>query len=154
MILNFWDANLNPVTMLSKETAYMYVYEKKIRNNDTIFVNEDLSLNPIYVASKEVQENFGIGAKKLKNMLNREYFKDVKHNMYCLRASVEALDFSLPSKINASDIIDYIHSSELKEILKIDTMQLFTLAKRHRWKKYKFKGHGQNNFFLRSQVLK
>lgn len=155
MILDFWNTKLNPITMLPKETSYRYIEsEKKLKNNDYIYLHEDLSLNELYVLSKDVQTSLGVGAKKLKSMLSREYFKDINGFAFCLKSSVDELETNIRSSMNMNqDISEYIHSNDLKNLLGINTMQLFTLSHRHKWVKKKFKGYGHSNFFLRTQVL-
>lgn len=156
MILDFWTTKLNPITMSPREASYLYTRDMKLKSNDIKYIHEDLSLNELYISSAEAQKIFGVGAKKLKNMLDRQYFKDIKCKSYCLRSHVEELERNFKSSINNDneDIINYIHSNDLKKLLGVDTMQLFTMSKRHKWKKRKFKGHGNVKFFLKSEVLK
>lgn len=152
MIKDFWTTNLNPVTMKSRETDYG---KKKmiLRKKESTYVTTDLSENPDYIEKKKAIETLGIGAKKIKQGIQDKGLefisyisKGISYYKLCDVKSIEAIkkaNFVIPE--------DYISSVELREILNITTMQLWTLANRHGWKKKKF--NGNVSYFLRSEVL-
>lgn len=152
MIKDFWTTNLNPVTMMSRETEY--VKNKAIlRKKESTYVTADLSENPDYIAKKKAIETLGIGAKKIKQGIQDKGLefityisKGISYYKFC---DVNAIEVVTPSKFVIPE--EYISSVELREILGVTVMQLWTLANRHGWKKKKF--NGNVSYFLRSEVL-
>ena len=152
MIKDFWNTNLNPVTMMSRETDYGKNKVILIKKEST-YVTADLSENPDYIAKKKAIETLGIGAKKIKQGIQDKGLefisyisKGISYYKFC---DVSAIEVVIPSKFVIPE--EYISSKELKSILGLDTMQLWTLANRHGWKKKKF--NGNVSYFLRSEVL-
>ena len=152
MIKDFWTTNLNPITMLPRETEY--VKNKAIlKEREYIHVTADLSKNPEYIAKNKAIELLGIGAKKIKQGIqdnglefNSYFSKGISYYKFC---DVDSIEIIVPSKFVIPE--EYISSKELKELLGLNTMQLWTLAHRHGWKKKKF--NGNVSYFLRSEVL-
>ncbi len=152
MIKDFWTTNLNPVTMKSRETDYG---KNKVilRKKESTYVTADLSENPDYIEKKKAIQTLGIGAKKIKQGIQDnglEFIsyisKGISYYKFCDIKGIEAIkkaNFVIPE--------DYISSVELREILNVTTMQLWTLANRHGWKKKKF--NGNVSYFLRNEVL-
>ena len=152
MIKDFWNTNLNPVTMMSRETDYG---KNKILANKKLFtyVTADLSENPDYIEKNKAIETLGFGAKKIKQGIQDkglEFISYISRGVsYYKFCDVSAIEVVIPSKFVIPE--EYISSKELKSILGLDTMQLWTLANRHGWKKKKF--NGNVSYFLRSEVL-
>ena len=152
MIKDFWTTNLNPVTMMPRETDYG---KNKILANKKLstYVTADLSENPDYIEKKKAIETLGIGAKKIKQGIQDKGIefisyisKGISYYKFC---DVNAIEVVIPSKFVIPE--EYIPSTELREVLSVTTMQLWTLANRHGWKKKKF--NGNVSYFLRSEVL-
>ena len=152
MIKDFWTTNLNSHTMKPRETDYG---KNKILANKKLFthVTVDLSENPDYIAKKKAIETLGIGAKKIKQGIQDKGLefisyisKGISYYKFC---DVNAIEVVIPSKFVIPE--EYISSTELREALSVTTMQLWTLANRHGWKKKKF--NGNVSYFLRSEVL-
>lgn len=138
--------------MMPREIDYG---KNKISSNKKLFtyITADLSENPDYISKKKAIETLGIGAKKIKQGIQDKglefisYFsKGIQYYKFC---DVNAIEVVIPSKFIIPE--DYISSIELREILNITTMQLWTLANRHGWKKKKF--NGNVSYFLRNEVL-
>lgn len=152
MIKDFWTTNLNPVTMMSRETDY----EKNkliLRKKESTYMTADLSENSDYITKKKAIETLGIGAKKIKQGIQDKGLefityisKGISYYKFC---DVNAIEVVIPSKFVIPE--EYISSVELREILGVTVMQLWTLANRHGWKKKKF--NGNVSYFLRSEVL-
>ena len=152
MIKDFWTTNLNSHTMKPRETDYG---KNKILANKKLFtyVTADLSENPDYIEKKKAIETLGIGAKKIKQGIQDKGLefisyisKGISYYKFCDVNAIEVV-----KKANFSDKEDYISSKELRVILSLTTMQLWTLANRHGWIKKKF--NGNVSYFLRSEVL-
>lgn len=152
MIKDFWTTNLNPVTMMSREAGYG---KNKVilRKKESTYVTADLSENPDYIAKKKAIETLGIGAKKIKQGIQDKGLEFItyisKGISYYKSCDVNAIEVVIPSKFVIPE--EYISSVELREILGVTVMQLWTLANRHGWKKKKF--NGNVSYFLRSEVL-
>ena len=138
--------------MMSRETDYG---KNKILANKKLFtyVTADLSENPDYIEKNKAIETLGFGAKKIKQGIQDkglEFISYISRGVsYYKFCDVSAIEFVIPSKFVIPE--EYISSKELKSILGLDTMQLWTLANRHGWKKKKF--NGNVSYFLRSEVL-
>lgn len=152
MILDFWTTNLNPVTMMPRETE-CFKQRASLRKKEMIYVTADLAENPDYIRKSKAIETLGIGAKKIKQGIqdkglefNTYLSKGIAYYKFC---DVNAIEITITSKMTIPE--DYISSIELREILGITTMQLWTLSSRHGWKKKKF--NGNVSYFLRSEVL-
>ena len=152
MTKDFWNTNLNPVTMMSRETYYG---KNKVilRKKESTYVTADLSEDPDYIEKKKAIELLGIGAKKIKQGIQDKGLefisylsKGISYYKFC---DVNAIEVVISSKFVIPE--EYISSVELREILRVTTMQLWTLANRHGWKKKKF--NGNVSYFLRSEVL-
>ena len=152
MIKDFWTTSLNSHTMLSRETDYS---KNKILANKKLFtyVTADLSENPDYITKKKAIETLGIGAKKIKQGIQDKGLefisyisKGISYYKFC---DINAIEVVIPSKFATPE--EYISSTELREVLSVTTMQLWTLANRHGWKKKKF--NGNVSYFLRNEVL-
>jgi hypothetical protein len=153
MIQDFWTQKLNPITMFPKEVSHASASLSDTKKR-TRFSASDLSTDPDFIAAKIAIKTLGIGSRKI-----RKYFKEKnidftihrdKRTLYYKRSDIEQIDIIIESKEICPEI--YISSSELKSYLGIDTMQLFTLAKRKNWKSVKFKGNV--NYYLKDEVLK
>ena len=152
MIKDFWTTSLNSHTMKPRETDYG---KNKILANKKLFtyVTADLSKNPDYITKKKAIETLGIGAKKIKQGIQDKGLefisyisKGISYYKFC---DVSAIEVVIPSKFATPE--EYISSTELREVLSVTTMQLWTLANRHGWKKKKF--NGNVSYFLRSEAL-
>ena len=152
MIKDFWTTNLNSHTMKPRETDYS---KNKVilRKKESTYVTADLSENPDYIEKKKAIEVLGISAKKIKQGIQDKGIefisyisKGISYYRFC---DVNAIEVVIPSKFVIPE--EYISSTELRVILSLTTMQLWTLANRHGWKKKKF--NGNVSYFLRSEVL-
>ena len=124
-----------------------------LRKKEFTYMTADLSENPDYISKKKAIETLGIGAKKIKQGIQDKGLefisylsKGISYYKFCDVDAIEVVkkeNFVIPE--------DYISSVELREILNVTTMQLWTLANRHGWKKKKF--NGNVSYFLRSEVL-
>lgn len=164
-VLNFWDHKLNPITMMPKETPQRADESKKKYSRDVstrYHLKESEFDESIYIIAKEAKKILkGIGFKRINHkikdltgVVNSSFY--FRLNTYYIREHInlvfeDLLKNPAPKKVISEE---YICSSDLKKILSIDTMQLFTLASRNKWKKTKLIGHGNKIFYLRSQVLK
>lgn len=152
MILDFWTTNLNPVTMMPRETEY-YKQRVALCKKEIIYVTADLSENSDYIPKQKAIKDLGVGVKKIKQgILDKglEFITYISKGIsYYKMCDVLAVEIIIPSKFTIPD--EYISSTELKEILRLDTMQLWTLAHKKKWSKTKF----QKNvtYFLKSEVL-
>ena len=138
--------------MKSRETGYG---KNKILANKKLFthVTADLSENPDYIEKKKAIEMLGIGAKKIKQGIQDKGLefisyisKGISYYKFC---DVNAIEVVIPSKFVIPE--EYISSTELREVLSVTTIQLWTLSNFHGWKKKKF--NGNVSYFLRSEVL-
>jgi hypothetical protein len=152
MIKDFWTTNLNPVTMMSRELDYSK--NKAIaKQKELTYKTADLSENPEYIAKSLAIKTLGIGAKKIKQGIQDkglEFISYISRGIqYYKFCDIDAIDIVIASKLIIPD--DYISSTELKAHLGLDTMQLWTLAHKNKWKKKKF--HKNVSYFLKSEVL-
>lgn len=161
MILDFWNTKLNPITMQSREVDAMYSaekYNKKAASKKKhTYIHEDLSLNDLYISSKDAQENTGLTAKKIKESVGAGFLSKTGIHFY-KKSDIENIVFESKANVTVKKVPEipeeYISSTELKKILNITTMQLFTLSKKEGWRKKKFVGPGNIRYYLKSQVLK
>lgn len=164
-VLDFWTEKLNPITMFSKEAkAYDAVKNKEDKRaiTERCHLKESEFSEENYIVASKVKSLLGIGYKRINHLIKDNL--DIKQSSFYFRAKTyyrkDHIEFILKilgdikkrEKVNVTE--DYISSGDLKILLGIDTMQLFTLSNRNKWKKFKFAGHGNIKFFLRSQVLK
>lgn len=163
MILDFWNTRLNPITMLPREEnqkADVKRVEYKREVSTRYHLTESAFKDDEYIIAKEARDILGIGFKKINHTI-----KDItglkttsfyfRLNTYYKRDHIQMVLEDLKKEPVSNEIQEeYISSSDLKDILNIDTMQLFTLSSRHKWKKTKLKGKGNQMYYLRSQVLK
>lgn len=153
-ILDFWTTNLNPITMLSREPDSLYNAKKYNQKSSYTSKKIDLENDPAFIPAKYVIETLGIPAKTIgiqlrKLGIEKVSYKQVDKVFYRVE-DIERVEVVKKSKINPTD--EYISAVELRDILNLTTMQLFTLSNRNKWKKFRF--IGRQNYFLRSQVLK
>ena len=152
MIRDFWTTNLNPVTMTSRENEHN-AKRIEIKKKSSTYVTADLADDPDYIEKNKAMELLGIGAKKIKQGIldNGLEFSSYlsKGKSYYKFCDVKDITVTIPSKMQVPD--DYISSKELRAVLGLTTMQLWTLAHKNGWKKKKFTGNV--SYFLKNQVL-
>jgi len=150
MIKDFWTTNKNPITMWSKEPKKQKTY---IAKESIHYTTKALHKDEDYISSKKVSELLGIGAKMIKKLLIAKQVDFIvyrtKSQVFYKKKDIDKIEVEEKIKKEVPDI--YISSTELKSILGVDTMQLFTLAQRNKWTKKKFSGNV--SWYLKSQVL-
>ena len=155
MIKDFWNTNLNPITMHPTVTDNQAKESESIQKkmSDRVYVTVDLSENEEYVLSKEVIKTLGIGAKKIKQAIlcNGLEFKVFISNgsFYYKKCDIENIEIVVPSQENMDQ---YISSAELRKDNNWSYWDMWDNARKNKWKKKKF--NGNMTWFLRSEVLR
>lgn len=154
MILDFWNTNLNPVTMFTRELDAK-PYKSRVAKSPYKHTSTELLGNSDYIHTKKAIELTGLGSKKIKMKmtdLNIDYviYKSQYSGIFYRAEDIaKILEHPEPTK---EDMSKWISSKDLRKELGLDTMQLWTLSDKMKWTKKKLGGNV--NHFLRSEVLK
>jgi hypothetical protein len=118
------------------------------------YTQRDLNVDPKYISQAIAIEILNLGAKKIKHLLadlNIEVQISIfDRKRFYEKADIQAIQAS--QFVKKQDTSLWISSKELRKELGLNTMQLWTLAAKNKWKKKKL--NGNVNHFLRSEVLR
>jgi hypothetical protein len=117
------------------------------------YTQRDLNVDPKYISQAIAIEILNLGAKKIKHLL-ADLGIEVQISIFdgkrfYEKADIQAIQAS--QFVKKQDTSLWISSKELRQQLGLNTMQLWTLAVKNKWKKKKL--NGNVNHFLRSEVL-
>jgi hypothetical protein len=153
MIRDFWNTNLNPVTMQPRETMPRFI-DFEGPQNEFRYTIRDLNFDEKYISQSLAMDILNLGAKKIKSSIQDlgieieiSVFNKKRFYKRCDIQSIQALQ-----SVKKQDTSLWISSKDLRQELGLNTMQLWTLAAKNKWKKKKL--NGNVNHFLRSEVLK
>jgi hypothetical protein len=151
MIRDFWNTNLNPVTMQPRETKLRFL-DSDVKSQFK-YTQRDLNVDEKYISQVDAVKILNLCAKQIKSSLidlgieieisifNRKSFYE--------KSDIQAIQAS--QSVKKQDTSLWISSKDLRQELGLNTMQLWTLAAKNKWKKKKL--NGNVNHFLRSEVL-
>jgi uncharacterized Ntn-hydrolase superfamily protein len=151
MIRDFWNTNLNPVTMQPRETMLRFL-DSDVKS-EFKYTQRDLNVDPKYISQAIAIEILNLGAKKIKSSLVdlgiEVQISIFDRKRFYEKSDIQAIQAS--QSVKKQDTSLWISSKELRQELGLNTMQLWTLAAKNKWKKKKL--NGNVNHFLRSEVL-
>jgi hypothetical protein len=151
MIRDFWNTNLNPVTMQPRETMLRFA-DSDVKS-EFKYTQRDLNVDERYISQAMAIEILNLGAKKIKSSLmdlNIEAQISIfDRKRFYEKSDIQAIQAS--QSVKKQDTSLWISSKDLRQELGLNTMQLWTLAAKNKWKKKKL--NGNVNHFLRSEVL-
>jgi hypothetical protein len=151
MIRDFWNTNLNPVTMQPRETIKLFA-DSDVKS-EFKYTQRDLNFDPKYISQAIAIEILNLGAKKIKSsLLNLNIEVQISifdRKRFYEKSDIQAIQAS--QSVKKQDTSLWISSKDLRQELGLNTMQLWTLAAKNKWKKKKL--NGNVNHFLRSEVL-
>jgi hypothetical protein len=152
MIRDFWNTNLNPVTMQPRETMPRSI-DFQGPQNEFRYTIIDLNFDENYVSQFDAIEILNLGAKKIKSaIMNLGIEIEIsifQGKRFYKRCDIQAIQAA--QSVKKQDTSLWISSKDLRQELGLNTMQLWTLAAKNKWKKKKL--NGNVNHFLRSEVL-
>jgi hypothetical protein len=151
MIRDFWNTNLNPVTMQPRETIKLFA-DSDVKS-EFKYTQRDLNVDPKYISQAIAIEILNLGAKKIKSSLV-DLGIEVQISVFDRKRFYEKSDIQAIQacqSVKKQDTSLWISSKDLRQELGLNTMQLWTLAAKNKWKKKKL--NGNVNHFLRSEVL-
>jgi hypothetical protein len=152
MIRDFWTTNLNPVTMQPRETMPRST-DFEGPQNELRYTIRDLNVDEKYISQSLAIEILNLGAKKIKSAIidlgiEVEISVFNKKRFY-KRCDIQAIQAA--QSVKKQDMSLWISSKDLRQELGLNTMQLWILSAKNKWKKKKL--NGNVNHFLRSEVL-
>jgi hypothetical protein len=151
MIRDFWNTNLNPVTMQPRETMLRFA-DSDVKS-EFKYTQRDLNVDPKYISQSVAMDILNLGAKKIKSSLVdlgiEVQISIFDRKRFYEKSDIQAIQAS--QSVKKQDTSLWISSKELRKELGLNTMQLWTLAAKNKWKKKKL--NGNVNHFLRSEVL-
>ena len=153
MIIDFWNTNMNPITLFSKSTD---VREKASRVKTEalrVWVSEDLSQNENYMLNKDAQKLLGLGAQRIRQEaqskgVNFKIYTNPKAQYY-LKADLECIEIVIPTKFEIPN--EYISGANLRAIKGWTGWELHNKASKNGWVKIRFRGNV--TYYLKSEVL-
>ena len=153
MIIDFWNTNLNPITLFTK---FADVREKTSRlktESYRTYVTEDLADNEDYIMIKDAQKMYGLGGQKLREEAqakgaNFKVYTNKKLRYY-LKADLEMIEIVVAKKFTIPDT--YISGADLRGIKGWTGWDLHSKASKNNWEKKRFKGNV--TYYLKSEVL-
>jgi hypothetical protein len=152
MIRDFWNTNLNPVTMKPRETMYRST-DFEGPQNEFRYTTRDLNVDERYISQSLAMDILNLGAKKIKSSIQdlgiEIEISIFNKKRFYKKCDIQAIQDS--QSVKKQDMSLWISSKELRQELGLNTMQLWTLAAKNKWKKKKL--NGNVNHFLRSEVL-
>jgi hypothetical protein len=151
MIRDFWNTNLNPVTMQPRETIKLFA-DSDVKS-EFKYTQRDLNVDARYISQAIAIEILNLGAKKIKSSLVdlgiEVQISIFDRKRFYEKSDIQAIQAS--QSVKKQDTSLWISSKDLRQELGLNTMQLWTLAAKNKWKKKKL--NGNVNHFLRSEVL-
>jgi uncharacterized Ntn-hydrolase superfamily protein len=151
MIRDFWNTNLNPVTMQPRETIKLFA-DSDVKS-EFKYTQRDLNVDARYISQAIAIEILNLGAKKIKSSLVdlgiEVQISIFDRKRFYHKSDIQAIQAS--QSVKKQDTSLWISSKDLRQELGLNTMQLWTLAAKNKWKKKKL--NGNVNHFLRSEVL-
>jgi hypothetical protein len=117
------------------------------------YTQRDLNVDGRYISQAIAIEILNLGAKKIKSSLV-DLGIEVEISIFDRKRFYEKSDIQAiqaSQYIKKQDTSLWISSKDLRQELGLNTMQLWTLAAKNKWKKKKL--NGNVNHFLRSEVL-
>lgn len=152
MIRDFWTTNLNPVTMQPRENmARSTDFEGP--QNELIHTIRDLNVDEKYINQLLAMDILNLGAKKIKSSIEdlgiEIQISVFNKKRFYKRCDIQAIQAA--QSVKKQDTSLWISSKDLRQELGLNTMQLWTLAVKNKWKRKKL--NGNVNHFLRSEVL-
>ena len=151
MIRDFWNTNLNPVTMQPRETIKLFA-DSDVKS-EFKYTQRNLNVDERYISQAIAIEILNLGAKKIKSSLV-DLGIEVQISIFDRKRFYEKSDIQAIQayqSVKKQDTSLWISSKDLRQELGLNTMQLWTLAAKNKWKKKKL--NGNVNHFLRSEVL-
>ena len=152
MIRDFWNTNLNPVTMQPRETMPRFK-DFEGPQNEFSYTIRNLNFDEKYISQLEAMDVLNLGAKKIKSSIQDlgieieiTVFEGKRFYKRCDIQAIQACQ-----SVKKQDTSLWISSKDLRQELGLNTMQLWTLSAKNKWKKKKL--NGNVNHFLRSEVL-
>jgi hypothetical protein len=152
MIRDFWTTNLNPVTMQPRETMPRST-DFEGPQNELRYTIRDLNLDEKYISQVESMDILNLGAKKIKSLIE-DLGIEIEISVFNKKRFYKICDIQAiqsAQSVKKQDTSLWISSKDLRQELGLNTMQLWTLAVKNKWKKKKL--NGNVNHFLRSEVL-
>ena len=151
MIRDFWNTNLNPVTMQPRATMLRFA-DSDVKS-EFKYTQRDLNVDARYISQAIAIEILNLGAKKIKSSLVdlgiEVQISIFDRKRFYEKSDIQAIQAS--QSVKKQDTSLWISSKDLRQELGLNTMQLWTLASKNKWKKKKL--NGNINHFLRSEVL-
>jgi hypothetical protein len=137
--------------MHPRETIKLFA-DSDVKSEFT-YTQRDLNVDPKYISQAIAIEILNLGAKKIKSSLldlNIELQISIfDRKRFYHKSDIQAIQSS--QSVKKQDTSLWISSKDLRQELGLNTMQLWTLAAKNKWKKKKL--NGNVNHFLRSEVL-
>lgn len=150
MILEFWNANINPITMFTKcnlSKADLYLKDKKN------YISDD-SLDR-YILANELMKNFNVGAKRLKALFISigEEPKFNRSTTYYAKNKVKELKSLLnePKQVQTIDKEKYISTQELIKMFNYKDNKAFKIIAKNNITKTNF--GGRINYYEKNKAI-
>jgi hypothetical protein len=142
MIRDFWTTNLNPVTMQPRETIPRST-DFEGPQNEFSYTIRDLNVDEKYISQSLAMDILNLGAKKIKSSIEDlgieiEISVFNKKRFY-KRCDIQAIQAA--QSVKKQDTSLWISSKDLRQELGLNTMQIWTLAAKNKWKKKKLNGN-------------
>lgn len=145
----FWQDNLNPITMRSKDTNLLLVVKKEVVDIPINVLNENL------MNFDDCREYLGIGAKKIKSYAIQLGETPIKSRIGTLykKETIEEIKKLIISKNNKKEepTEDYISNPELMEMFNFSPFKAWDITRKHKLKKTTFKG--KTIYFERDKAI-
>ena len=153
MIIDFWNTNMNPITLFAKLADVREKASRVKTESYRIWVTEDLSNNPDYIMTRDAQKLLGLGAQRIREEAqnkgaNFKVYTNQKLRYY-LKADLECIEIVIPVKFIIPD--EYISGVDLRALKGWTGWELFSYASKNGWAKKRFKGNV--TYYLKSEVL-